>query len=47
MAFQYNFVNFLTNTRHSKEDELASLGHVTSGYEAFIVDTTLPKYCTL
>jgi hypothetical protein len=38
MAFQYNFVYFLINTRHSKEEERTSLGHVISGYEAFRVD---------
>ena len=47
MAFQYNFVNFLTNTRNSKEEERTSLGHVISGYEAFRVDTLLSKYSTL
>ena len=38
MAFQYNFVYFLNNTRHSKEEERTSLGHVISGYEVFKVD---------
>jgi len=47
MAFQYNFIYFLTNPRHSKEEERTSLGHVISGYEVFKVDTPLPKYCTL
>ena len=47
MAFQYNFVYFLTNIRHSKEVECTSLGHVFSGYKAYRVDRPLPKYHTL
>ena len=47
MVFQYNFAYFLTNTRHSKEEERTSLVYVITGYEAFRVNRPVPKYYTL